>query len=58
MMHPGNVFNNGNLDWREVVVPKVALLCLGPSQAELIEFENVLQKFQFLWPKKVALIQP
>ena len=42
LISPGDVFDDWNLDWGEVVITEAALFLFGPSKAELIELEDVL----------------
>jgi hypothetical protein len=42
LMCPWNVFNNGDLNRREVLIAETPLLHFCPHQPEFIEFEDVV----------------
>jgi hypothetical protein len=54
---PGDVFDNRNLYWWEILVSELTLLVLCPSKPGFIDLENVLQQFEFLWAEEVMGIE-
>jgi hypothetical protein len=54
---PGDVFNSGYFYQQEVIIFKMTLLFLYLGKSCLIEFENMLQQFEFLCAEEVVGIE-
>ena len=51
------MFDHWNFDRRNIVVTKLTLLGLSPSQAEFIDAQNMGEELKFLGPEKLVAVE-